>query len=173
MIGVVKIEGVLTDCPERLTTGVGLMVTIRIYLLAAAFRPLKSSNMRDDTIQFGFQEGLETEEERSRSLHVKCPNLTDFVNTLSALRGRKDAIVKLFDVLCLKPITGSNAKGKKLLKHLHKRIDKHSGKKVKEVVGDGEEIEVDDEEELSKNEIDSIYNRYNISMLPNNTDLGR
>jgi len=60
----VEIQGILTDCPERLTTGVGLMVTIRIYLLAGAFRPLKSCNMRDDTIQFGFQEGLETDEER-------------------------------------------------------------------------------------------------------------
>ena len=61
----VKIQGVMTDCPERLTTGVGLIVTLRIYILAAAFKPLKSSNTRDDTIQFGFLEGLETEEERS------------------------------------------------------------------------------------------------------------
>lgn len=60
----VEIRGVVTDCPERLTTGVGLIVTLKIYLLAAAFRPLKPSNTRDDTVQFGFQEGLETEEER-------------------------------------------------------------------------------------------------------------
>lgn len=40
-----------------------------------------------------------------------------------------------------------------------KREAKHSGKRVKEIVGDGEEIEVDDGEELSKNEIDAIYNR--------------
>ena len=60
----VEIRGVVTDCPERLTTGVGLIVTLKIYLLAAAFRPLESSNTRDDNLQFGFQEGLETEEER-------------------------------------------------------------------------------------------------------------
>ena len=64
MIGMAEIQGIMTDCPERLTTGVGLMVTIRIYLLAGAFRPLKSSDTRDDTTQFGFQEGLETNEER-------------------------------------------------------------------------------------------------------------
>ena len=60
----VDIRGVMTDCPERLSTGIGLIVTLRIYLLPAAFRPLKSSN-DDGTNQFGFQEGLETEEERS------------------------------------------------------------------------------------------------------------
>ena len=40
------------------------------------------------------------------------------------------------------------------------RLKKSSGKKVKEIVGDGEEIEVDDGEELSKSEIDTIYNRF-------------
>ena len=83
------------------------------------------------------------------------------VDAFSALRERKDAIVKLFDVLGLKPVASSNPKGKKKLGNgARKRVAKHPGKRVKEIVGDGEEIEVDDGEELSKNEIDSIYNRY-------------
>ena len=70
----VKIQGVLTDCPERLTTGVGLLVTLKIYLVAAAFRPLRPSNTRDDVIQFGFQEGMETEEERFQFFACKISN---------------------------------------------------------------------------------------------------
>lgn len=55
----------MTDCPERLSTGIGFIVTLRIYLLPAAFEPLKSSNFGDNTFQLGFKESLETEEERS------------------------------------------------------------------------------------------------------------
>jgi DNA repair protein RAD5 len=40
-----------------------------------------------------------------------------------------------------------------------KRLENYKAKKTKEVVGDGEEIEVDDAENLSTNEIDSIYKR--------------
>lgn len=68
--------------------------------------------------------------------------------------------MKLFDVLGLKPVASTNPKGKKSVNGVRKRVGKHPGKRVKEIVGDGEEIEVDDGEELSKNEIDSIYNRY-------------
>ena len=60
----VEIRGIMTDCPERLTTGVGFFVTLRVYLLPAAFKPLKFSSFGDDTIQLGFKEGLETEGER-------------------------------------------------------------------------------------------------------------
>lgn len=35
-------------------------------------------------------------------------------------------------------------------------------KKVKEIVGDGEEIEVEDAEDLSKNDIDQIYKRFRV-----------
>lgn len=45
-----------------------------------------------------------------------------------------------------------------------KRVVKLSGKKVKEIVGDGEEIEVDDAEELTKSEIDAIYNKSSPSL---------
>ena len=60
----VEIRGIMTDCPERLTTGVGLIVTLHIYFLAPAFRPLSLSRQSDEATQLGFNEGLETHEER-------------------------------------------------------------------------------------------------------------
>lgn len=78
------------------------------------------------------------------------------------LRDRKSSILKLFDVVGLKPQAGAKFKGKQSEKKLHeealKRIAK--AKKVTEIVGDGEEIEVDDSEELSNNDIDMIYKRW-------------
>ncbi|KAF9532114.1 SNF2 family N-terminal domain-containing protein [Crepidotus variabilis] len=145
-LGLIKIRGVMTDCPERLTTGIGLIVTLRFYLLAAAFKPIKSSTSGEDPVHFAFNEGLETEEE-------------------SSMRERKNSIVKLFEIVGLKPQAGAgaNAKGKKSEAKIRdeaiKRMKQRSGKKVKEIVGDGEEIEVDEAEELSKSEIDTIYNR--------------
>ena len=60
----VHIRGVMTDCPEKLTTGASLIVTIHIYLLSGAFRTTKNSQSDDARINFGFNEGLESEEER-------------------------------------------------------------------------------------------------------------
>lgn len=60
----VYIRGVMTDCPEKLTTGASLIVTIHIYLLSGAFRTIKNFQSDDARIHFGFNEGLESEEER-------------------------------------------------------------------------------------------------------------
>ena len=54
----------MTDCPEKLTTGASLIVTIHIYLLSGAFRTIKNFQSDDARTQFGFNEGLESEEER-------------------------------------------------------------------------------------------------------------
>lgn len=91
--------------------------------------------------------------------------LTPYFRTL---RERKSAIVRLFEVLGLRPQAGANAKGKgtdkthneSLTHDALKKMAQRPAKKVKEIVGDGEEIEVDDAEELSKNDIESIYKRY-------------
>lgn len=60
----VHIRGVMTDCPEKLTTGASLIVTIHIYLLPGAFRSIKNFQSDDARIPLGFNEGLESEEER-------------------------------------------------------------------------------------------------------------
>lgn len=67
----------------------------------------------------------------------------------------------------LRPQAGANVKGKntqaKVQNEARQRMVKHSGEKVKEIVGDGEEIEVDGAEDLSKSEIDAIYNKSTLS----------
>ncbi|KIM47670.1 hypothetical protein M413DRAFT_22297 [Hebeloma cylindrosporum] len=143
-LDMVEIRGIMTDCPERLTTGVGLIVTLHIYLLASAFKPLSLSRQSDEVTQLGFNEGLETQEE-------------------SGLRERKQAIVKLFDLVGLRPQAGANVKGKNaefnITEEVPKKLAKRPIKKVKEIVGDGEEIEVEDTEDLSRNDIETIYTR--------------
>ena len=65
----------------------------------------------------------------------------------SALRERKDALLKLFDAVALWPQAGASVKGKdtrgKLQTEVRQSLVKHSGINVKEIVADGEEIEVD------------------------------
>ena len=41
----------------------------------------------------------------------------------------------------------------------HRSQRQRPPKKIKEIVGDGEEVEVDDAEELSKNDIDAIFTK--------------
>lgn len=54
----------MTDCPEKLTTGASLIVTLHIYFLAGAFEATKKFQSNDASLHFGLNEGLESEEER-------------------------------------------------------------------------------------------------------------
>ena len=63
-LDMVYIRGVMTDCPERLTTGASLIVTLHIYLLSGAFKAIQHFQPDDPSIHLGFNEGLESEEER-------------------------------------------------------------------------------------------------------------
>jgi hypothetical protein len=67
-IGLVEIRGTMTECPERLKTGMSLMVTLHIYILPEAFKPLYISS-EDVNKGFTYNEGYETQEER---LVVEC-----------------------------------------------------------------------------------------------------
>jgi len=134
----------MTDCPEKLTTGADLMVTVDIYLLPSAFAAVKS-NHSDDRPTFFFNEGAETLEEKN-------------------LRERKSAVLKLFEVVGLRPQAGVNLGGLKsdaeLKEEASKVLSQPKTKRVKEYVGDGEEIEVEEGEEVSKNDLDMIYKKY-------------
>lgn len=55
----------MTDCPDKLTTGVGLIVTLQTYLIGSAFKPIRLETKDENTTAHGFNEGLETQEERS------------------------------------------------------------------------------------------------------------
>ncbi|KAK7465321.1 DNA helicase rad5 [Stygiomarasmius scandens] len=142
-LGFVELRGKMTDCPEKLTTGADLMVTVDIYLLPSAFAAVKS-NHSDDRPTFFFNEGAETLEEKN-------------------LRERKSAVLKLFEVVGLRPQAGVNLGGLKsdaeLKEEASKVLSQPKAKKVKEYVGDGEEIEVEEGEEVSKNDLDMIYKK--------------
>ncbi|KAG5643141.1 hypothetical protein DXG03_001531 [Asterophora parasitica] len=142
-LGIVEFRGTMTDCPDRLTTGVSLFVTLHVYILASAFKPPTIANS-DEGPNVMFNEGQETLDEKT-------------------LRERKDAVLRLFDVIGLKPQAGANFRAPKdeerIQEEALKRLAKHKSKMVTEIVGDDEEIEVDDAEDLSKNDIDAIYKR--------------
>lgn len=134
----------MTDCPDKLTTGASLIVSVDIYMLPSAFNPTSKASRSQDTPKAMFGEGMETIDETN-------------------LRERKTSILKLFEVVGLKPQAGVNVKSRKTDEQLHeealKIFSQRKTKKVTEIVGDGEEIEVDDEEDLSKNDLDMIYKR--------------
>lgn len=86
------------------------------------------------------------------------------------LRERKDALRHLFTVLDVKPTKSNNSLHKKrvnlsqedlaLLTQRHKHDQAKRGIKT-EIVGDGEEVEVEgDEEDLNENELNLIYRKY-------------
>ncbi|KAF5323584.1 hypothetical protein D9611_005558 [Ephemerocybe angulata] len=144
-LGVVDIRAIMTDCPERLSTGIGLIVTLQFFILPSAFTiPSTSAKPDDPPPRAMFNEGQETEAEVD-------------------LRERKSAIVQMFDVLGLRPQAGANTKRSKrpesVTHEALKKMASRPAKKIKEVVGDGEEIEVEEAEELSTNDIDDIYKR--------------
>ncbi|KAK2461535.1 hypothetical protein APHAL10511_005998 [Amanita phalloides] len=140
--GIMEFRGIMTDCPDRLSTGASLILTLKAYILPNAFTPLKPINSNDST--FAMREELETLDER-------------------LLRERKDAILEMFDVVGLVPQIGANVKKSKSAKISNEMATKKDcSRRVKEIVGDGEEVEVEAGEELTKNDIDVIYKRAQI-----------
>lgn len=101
-----------------------------------------------------FDEGAETTEEQE-------------------LRERKQALLKLFDATNLHPVQGNRVLGKKEDVELsHDEVLKmaevltqpqtpplKSQGAQKEIVGDGEEVEVEPGEDLNENQLAMIYNR--------------
>lgn len=82
----------------------------------------------------------------------------------SSLRERKNAVVKLLQVVGLKPQAGVDLEAKntnaKVREEALKRTLERPAKKIKEIVGDGEEIELEDAEVLSDNDIVAIYQKF-------------
>lgn len=135
------------DCPPALHSGASLIVSLSLYLKADAFRP-PSTSLQDDAPRHMFNEGHETLDEQ-------------------VLRERKSALIHLFKILNLKPTNrGSVSKRKQKglsqedLKLLAQKANKSKRGSHTEIVGDGEEIIVEgDEEELSDNQLNLIYRK--------------
>lgn len=96
------------------------------------------------------------------------------------LRERKQALLRLFDAVNLRPVRGNGVLGKKDDPELnHGEVlqmaevssqpltptPKPQGVR-KEIVGDGEEVEVDPGEDLNDNQLAMIYNRYSAFFRP-------
>ncbi|KAL0575237.1 DNA helicase rad5 [Marasmius crinis-equi] len=144
-LGAIELRAKMTECPDKLSTGCELIVSVDVFLLPGAFVHNELTNSDKPNMFWG--EGLETSEETS-------------------LRERKSAMVKMFDVLGLRPRSGASVSGRKTEEELqeearkiHTQSQAKNKKKVTETVGDGEEIEVEEGEELSRNDIDMIYRK--------------
>lgn len=121
----------MVDCPEKLHSGADLLISLSVYILPEAFKPVKPSHESNSSNGVvWFNEGKETEEEQ-------------------ILRDRKSALEQLFERIGLKPrMEGSAAQDESLRKQLiqeQKTVN----------------LEEDDEEEdvLSENELNVIYKR--------------
>ncbi|KAI0316497.1 SNF2 family N-terminal domain-containing protein [Amylostereum chailletii] len=149
-LGIIDFRGsTMIECPAVLHSGADLIVSLSVYIKASAFKPSSASI---DPPKSMFNEGQETSDEQT-------------------LRERKSSLLQLFDVLGLKPVGGNDtsklrqrANGEldeEDLKSLTQVPGKSELKKVRtEVVGDGEEVEVEaDGEDLSDNELNMIYKR--------------
>ncbi len=123
-----------------------MIVSLSVYISASAFKPVNASDASaHPKVMFG--QGKETGEEQS-------------------LRERKTTLLALFDVVNLRPRTGARALSNDQVpggdeRQNGKLPQKPAGaKKTRtEIVGDGEEIEVEEGEELSDNQLDLIYRR--------------
>lgn len=136
----------MVDCPPVLYSGADMIISLSVYISASAFKPV---NATDASIQTKviFGQGKETEEEQS-------------------LRERKTAILALFDAVNLRPRAGARALSNDQTPdgdewQNGKLAQKPAGtKKTRtEIIGDGEEIEVEEGDELSDNQLDLIYRR--------------
>lgn len=143
------------DVPSNLKTGLDIVVSLSAYILAKAFKPANVQKNPDDHKRPMFDEGAETIDEQE-------------------LRERKQALLKLFDAVNIRPVRGSGVLEKKndtelsqdeVLKMAEVSTQtsappvKPQGLR-KEIVGDGEEVEVDPGEDLNENQLSMIYNRY-------------
>ena len=153
--GIIEFRGsTVVDAPTDLKTGLDIVVSLSVYILAKAFKPSNTRQEADHKRPM-FDEGAETAEEQE-------------------LRERKQALLKLFEAVNLRPVRGSGVLGKKkdaelnhdevlkmaeVLTQSQTPLPKSQGAR-KEIVGDGEEVEVEPGEDLNENQLAMIYNRY-------------
>jgi DNA repair protein RAD5 len=131
----------MIDCPAILHSGGDLIISLSAYILPPAFKPFTTK--MGDIRNIIFDENRETHDEQ-------------------ALRERKRSLLHLFDAVGLRPVVDSSCSNRRAGQVKNERVNRvHRERKVRiEVVGDGEEIEVEDAEELSENELDVIYQRW-------------
>ena len=145
----------MVDCPAALHPGADLIISLSVYMLPSAFTKPSSAHSNSQQPKNMFEEGQESQDEQK-------------------LRERKSSLLKLFDAVSLKPQVGPD-----LSKFKDKSDNEMHAEDVKkmtdtskpkaavrtEIVGDGEEVEVEEGEDLSENELNTIYKRSAPQML--------
>ncbi|KAF9245698.1 P-loop containing nucleoside triphosphate hydrolase protein [Melanogaster broomeanus] len=147
-MGMISFKGsTMVDCPDVLHSGADLIVSLSVYMCTSTFKPASISSEASLPPKVMFGQGQETEDEQT-------------------LRERKTALLALFDAVNLRPRRGAQApKGDEIPKGNTEQPGELASKlsetkKIKtEIIGDGEEIEVEDGEELGDNELDLIYRK--------------
>ena len=117
-------------------------MSLSVYLCASAFKNPNLSN-EEPSAKIMFNEGQETPDEQY-------------------LRERKDSLLRLFRAVGLRSRDGhqsSEQSSNEGRKNSSREPDQKKKTSKIEIVGDGEEIEVDDGEELSENDLNLIYKR--------------
>ncbi|KAG1813188.1 SNF2 family N-terminal domain-containing protein [Suillus subaureus] len=146
--GIVDFKGsTVVDCPATLHSGADLIVSLSVYVRAPAFKPPSTSV--EGPSKTMFNQGQETQDEQT-------------------LKERKSALLSLFEAVNLRPCRGAHAQDNGNTENgsggINKNPMQHPGgakKKKIEIVSDGEEVEVEEGEELSDNELDVIYKKRN------------
>ena len=148
--------GTIIDAPSTLRMGNTILISLRVYITPTAFTKPTFTNSVGDT-QRVFSEGAESIDE-------------------VVLREKKTSLLRLFSVLSLRPRQGTPNPDLARIQSLAQATKEDSGvsKKSKgkgvskvvktELIGEGEdaeevEVEGDDEEVLSANQLDVIYQK--------------
>ncbi|KIJ52509.1 hypothetical protein M422DRAFT_202622 [Sphaerobolus stellatus SS14] len=137
----------MVDCAENLRTGAEMLIQLRIYLLAEAFRPHRISPSSSDEARSIFNEGQETLDEQ-------------------VLRERKASLLQLFKVLDIKPVKQNaflrdTASTTDVLENIKDTAETKPVDKGKRKAGPDEDAEgaEDDEEVLTEGQLDIIYKK--------------
>lgn len=147
----------MVDCVENLQTGAEMLVQLRVYILAEAFRSHRPATSSDDARSI-FNEGQETLDEQS-------------------LRERKASLLHLFKAISLNPKTASAfSRGSDISADIsdhnsekRHQVQKDKGKKKAtiETVGEADDPSDGDneDEELSEGQLNMIYKKF-VSGVP-------
>ncbi|RPD82238.1 hypothetical protein L226DRAFT_541643 [Lentinus tigrinus ALCF2SS1-7] len=129
----------VVDCPQKLSTGADMIVSLSVYMKPSAFKPPELSS--DDKAKVMFNEGYETEAEQ-------------------ILRERKRALVNLFKKIHLKPRKSNDLRhsGKLDQQDLELLTQRPAVMKPTQggTAGNGDE---DDEGDITEEQINLIYKK--------------
>lgn len=152
--GLARFAGNVIEAPQMVRVGDSVLLSLKVYLNSGAFDKMADTGEAIDMLW----EGSETLTEKT-------------------LRERKTSLLKLFDMVGLKPRTTAPNVNLDALSEtpVGKQASKGKNAVRVETIGEGEDAEevevVDDGEELDKRDIDMIYQKcFLLSSIKRHTD---